>query len=193
MNIFNLISYFSFVIIIAYLFYYFQIYNYYFEVELIKHSEQLQTTKNQNSLETYTAHSLFNVKVFTNELEPSCYMIIINPQRYNFFIENGLIMYHPSKKFISDAILKQYCCKPSDQYELVYVMPLKYQHHNHYKQNNPPNPRVLCHRNLSYLVTNIYTKEIYSHNYSEFQQPMIVISHVLKKLVQLGTINNLIL
>ena len=198
-NIFTYLSYLCLIVLIIYFTYSWRIYNYNFEYELLNYSERLWISRFNNSLQNYTAHSLFNVKVYVNDLEPLCFMIIINPQRYHFFIERGVLIYHPGKQqeiLQHDAILKQYRCLPSNEFELAYLMPttttIKTTNQGVDQLTSMKNPKVICHRNLSYLIKHVYVNEVYSHNYNHFQKPLVVLSDVFKRLLKIYNIKKYI-
>lgn len=183
MKLFDIVSQILYVIIVTYIIWRWKIYNRKFDGELRDFGSRLIMSTVNNEFADYTVHSMFNLTVYQSPYEPGCFMLILNPQRYHFFIERGKIIYHPLK--CTDGILKQYACLKD--YEHAYLLPVVSKDDRH-----PPSPKVICHRKLDYLTKYVYTTKLYSRNYMRFQGPFKVISEFFYTLQKIDSINQII-
>ena len=127
-------------------------------------------------------NNFYTLEVYQSLEEVNCYLLIINPQKYHFFIENNRIIYHPAN--VKDNILKNYKCL--NEFEAAYLIP----HETSTQEKNIMYPTVICHRNLNYLKRNIYTKKFYYKTFNTLQKPFKVVANFLKILVKFDKINN---
>ena len=132
---------------------------------------------NKNLLNNYNLNDLFNISIYKSKYEPNNYMIIVNPQEYHFFLENEKLIYHPNNNNL-DGILKQYYC--NENFELAYEL-----HSN-------ISPKVICHRKLSYLKSNIFhNKYIYKKIFNELQNPINGIKIIINDMLKNGEEKNI--
>ena len=124
----------------------------------------------------YNLNTFYSVTLYKSNYDSNQnFMIIINPQKYHFFIEKDILIYHPREQ---DGILKKYSC-PSF-YELVYNFDIS---------NNDDLimlPKVFCHLNLNYLKTYIYNigDALYTINLNEITNPLIGIKKIIHNVLK---------
>ena len=119
-------------------------------------------------------NDFYKILLYKSKYEMYNYMITIYPQNYHFFIYNGILIYHPSNKYL-DGILKQYYC--DDGFELAYELPIK----------NLSTPKIICHKKLNYLKTYIYkNKSIYEKSFDELQNPIVGINSLITDIIKNG-------
>ena len=139
---------------------------------------------NLDSINTVTG--LYKLRVYKAEATNN-YALILDPQNMHIFIENGKIIYHPLNNS-KENILKGkhlYYCHPSPSYELAYVIPIS--------SGDVSLPKLICHRNLTYLMKYVYIELIYSRLFETVQNPLDVISNffiTIQKIEGLNQISN---
>ena len=142
--------------------------NHMFVSTLLKNKKKIKSNKKFYS-------DFFNVTVFKSSFEEYNFMLIIQPQNYHFFIENNKLIYHQNNRHL-DGLLKQYSCDYG--FELAYRLPL----------NNNKNkfPRVVCHKNLKYLKSNIYKPQniIHYKKFETLQNPINAIKVTLNDIIE---------
>lgn len=144
--------------------------------------------KNKTTLDSlYSHHALYHVVIKQSQYEPRCFLIIIAPQNYHFFIEHERIIYHPVTNDGSDidGVLKYYRCE--EDFELTYQLPVNFD-----GKINKKHPRVLCHRNLEYVKKYIYTREVYYETFDTLQHPMSVLKRFFTKIQKIEGMKKLI-
>lgn len=134
-------------------------------------------------LNDFFSHPFHHVEIKQSQYESNCFMLIIAPQNYHFFIEHDKIIYHPVVNDGSDldGVLRYYHC--DEDFELVYQLPIG---------SKTNNPKVTCHRNLQYLKKYVYTIEIYYETFDTLQHPMSVLKRFFKQIQKIEGINKLI-
>lgn len=139
---------------------------------------------NLDSINTVTG--LYKLRVYKAEATNN-YALILDPQNMHIFIENGKIIYHPLNNS-KENILKGkhlYYCHPSPSYELAYVIPIS--------SGDVSLPKLICHRNLTYLMKYVYIELIYTRLFETVQNPLDVISNffiTIQKIEGLNQISN---
>ena len=166
---------------------YFKIIPYFLEINPYKNSfiftNDDSNDNNNNNNNNYdeqlsSLNVFYNIAIYKSIYNDLNFMIVINPQRYYFFLENGKLIYHPkSQKKYTDGILKNYFCR-SDLLELAYDIPLTKDD----KDIILP-PTVICHLNLTYLEKYIYNDKGYKINFDNFVEPLDGISYAIEKLL----------
>lgn len=120
-------------------------------------------------------NDFFKISIYKSKFDSKNFMLIIHPQQYHFFIENEKLIYHPNNKYL-DGILKQYFCNNDDNFELAYNLNINV---------FPPIPKVICHKNLKYLKTNIYfNQNIYTKYFDELQNPINAIKMIINDIIK---------
>ena len=109
-------------------------------------------------IDHYTLNDIFEVVIYQYPVN-DYFMIIIKPQKYHFFIEDGKLIYHPR---YSDNVSKYYNCPTL--FEKAYQLPV----HAVGEQQNNMVPKIICHRNLKYLKSNVYTEQIHKKSFDDF-------------------------
>ena len=138
--------------------------------------------KSFNNIKDYTLHDVFRVSIYKAPND-NCYMIIVKPQNYHFFIENGKFIYHPQK---NDNLSKYYTCPLF--FDKAYQLPVTKNENNEQSQKNKNElvnkmereyPKIICHRNLKYLNNNVYVKKIHQKSFKDFNRVMKVLAYSL--------------
>ena len=115
----------------------------------------------------------FKISIYKSNYEANNFMLIIYPQEYHFFIENEQLIYHPNNEYL-DGILKQYFC--NNDFEFAYNLHLNV---------SPPIPKVICHKKLKYLKTNIYANEsMHTKTFDELQNPINAIKIIIGDIIK---------
>ena len=115
----------------------------------------------------YTLNNIFEVVIYQYPVN-DYFMIIIKPQKYHFFIENGKLIYHPR---YSDNVSKYYNCPTF--FNKAYQLPVnalggEVGGGGEKEEQLNMVPKIICHRNLKYLKSNIYTKQIHKKSFDNF-------------------------
>ena len=120
-------------------------------------------------IDHYTLNDIFEVVIYQYPVN-DYFMIIIKPQKYHFFIEDGKLIYHPR---YSDNVSKYYNCPTF--FEKAYQLPVQDVEKEggggggeQQQQRKNIVPKIICHRNLKYLKSNIYTKQIHKKSFDDF-------------------------
>lgn len=58
--------------------------------------------------------------------------------------------------------------------------------------NSNPSPRVICHRNLEYLTTHVYTEKIYLEEFDTLQRPTDVINRFFARILKIEGTNEMV-
>ena len=146
-----------------------------FITNLLNKIKLINKNKKKKGKENEYHYDFYNISIFKSSFEANNYMLIIQPQNYHFFIENGELIYHPKKL---DSLLKKYLCNNNnnndkDNFELAYKLPLS--------DKTSPFPKIICHRNLNYLKLYIYKPEniIHYKYFHELQTPINAITAII--------------
>lgn len=113
-------------------------------------------------------YSLYRVEVFTTQRGRIDHVMIhIMPQDSYYFLESGMVLFHPKKPRSENYF------KCSDHhFELAYILP-------NLSEVKGPNVQIMCHRKLSYLKK-LYTRRIYLKTFSSLPDIFAILTLILK-------------